>query len=178
MADTSGTNWSGSEGEEPVDTNAEIMWAVYRALSKNGYPELTMSQIAAEFEKSKGLLYYHYDSKEAILNDFFTHLCERLETSLVDDEYDDPAEQLWAVIERILPAAMDDEQLEFRQAFFLRLGHRHHTIAPITNKSGGLTISLSRHSRKRLRGVSTLASSLTSPLRIMQNCSFRCSMAA
>ncbi|OVE85410.1 TetR/AcrR family transcriptional regulator [Natronolimnobius baerhuensis] len=118
MADTSGTNWSGSEGEEPVDTNAEIMWAVYRALSKNGYPELTMSQIAAEFEKSKGLLYYHYDSKEAILNDFFTHLCERLETSLVDDEYDDPAEQLWAVIERILPAAMDDEQLEFRQAFF------------------------------------------------------------
>ncbi|NGM67979.1 TetR/AcrR family transcriptional regulator [Natronolimnobius sp. AArcel1] len=118
MADTSGTNWSGSEGEEPADTSTEIMWAVYRALSKNGYPELTMSQIAAEFEKSKGLLYYHYDSKEAILNDFFTQLCERLEASLIDADYDEPAAQLQAVIDRVLPTEMDDEQLQFRQAFF------------------------------------------------------------
>ncbi|SDR05496.1 TetR/AcrR family transcriptional regulator [Natronobacterium texcoconense] len=118
MGDSPKLNRSGPSGDEPDDTTEEIMRAVYRALSKNGYPETTMSQIASEFEKSKALLYYHYDGKEEILNDFFGYLCERLETSLVEEEYDDPYDQLLAVIERVLPAEMDDEQLEFRQAFF------------------------------------------------------------
>lgn len=99
------------------DATAEIMAAVYRALSKNGYPELTMSQIADEFEKSKSLLYYHYDGKEELLNDFFVYLCERLEATLVEQSTDDPYEQLLALIDQILPAELDDEQLRFRQAF-------------------------------------------------------------
>lgn len=118
MGGTSGGKRSTTLGEDLDETTAAIMDAVYRALSRNGYPATTMSEIAAEFEKSKSLLYYHYDSKEEILNDFFTHLCERLEATLVEDRYDDPREQLLALIDRLLPAEMDDEELRFRRAFF------------------------------------------------------------
>ncbi|AFZ72490.1 TetR/AcrR family transcriptional regulator [Natronobacterium gregoryi] len=118
MADTPGAGWVSTSTDEFDETTEEIMRAVYRALSKNGYPETTMAEIASEFEKSKGLLYYHYDSKEAILNDFFTYLCQRLQSSLIEESYEDPYERLLAVVDRILPAAIDDEQLEFRQALF------------------------------------------------------------
>jgi AcrR family transcriptional regulator len=118
MGGTSGEERSTTLGEDLDETTAAIMEAVYRALSHNGYPATTMSEIAAEFEKSKSLLYYHYESKEEILNDFFAHLCERLEATLVEDPYDDPHEQLLALIDRLLPAEMDDESLRFRRAFF------------------------------------------------------------
>jgi AcrR family transcriptional regulator len=118
MAGTSGTDRSVTLGADLDDTQEAIMEAVYRALSKNGYPGTTMSKIAAEFEKSKSLLYYHYDGKEEILNDFFTHVCERLETMLTEDDYDDPYEQLLALVDRILPAELDDEQFQFRRTFF------------------------------------------------------------
>ncbi|MFU8867195.1 TetR/AcrR family transcriptional regulator [Natronococcus sp.] len=118
MGGTSGAERSGTLGDDLDETTAAIMEAVYRALSRNGYPATTMSEIAAEFDKSKSLLYYHYESKEEILNDFFAHLCERLEATLVEDPYDDPHEQLLALIDRLLPAEMDDESLRFRRAFF------------------------------------------------------------
>lgn len=118
MGGTSGEERPTTLGEDLDETTAAIMEAVYRALSHNGYPATTMSEIAAEFEKSKSLLYYHYESKEEILNDFFAHLCERLEATLVEDPYDDPHEQLLALIDRLLPAEMDDESLRFRRAFF------------------------------------------------------------
>ncbi|ADD07429.1 TetR family transcription regulator (plasmid) [Natrialba magadii ATCC 43099] len=118
MADTSDTDHTATIAEERDDTTEAIMEAVYLALSKHGYPETTMSRIAAEFEKSKSLLYYHYDGKEEILNDFFAFVCEELETSFEDDTHDDPFEQLTDLLTRILPADLDDEAIQFRQAFF------------------------------------------------------------
>jgi AcrR family transcriptional regulator len=107
-----------SLGGDVDETTAAIMEAVYRALSRNGYPATTMSEIAAEFEKSKSLLYYHYESKEELLNDFFALLCERLEATLIEETDDDPRERLFALIERLLPSELDDEALRFRRAFF------------------------------------------------------------
>jgi AcrR family transcriptional regulator len=119
MSGTSGRNRALTLGEDVDETTAAIMEAVYRALSRNGYPATTMSEIAAEFEKSKSLLYYHYDGKDELLNDFFAHLCEHLEATLLEEAGDDdPSEQLRSLIDRLLPAEMDDESLRFRRAFF------------------------------------------------------------
>ncbi|PSP70021.1 TetR/AcrR family transcriptional regulator, partial [Halobacteriales archaeon QH_9_66_26] len=49
------------------DTQAAIMDATYRALCEHGYADLTIQTIADEFDKSKSLLYYHYDTKDEIL---------------------------------------------------------------------------------------------------------------
>ncbi|WP_238717431.1 TetR/AcrR family transcriptional regulator [Natronorubrum halophilum] len=100
------------------ETTDAIMRATYQALCKHGYPDTTISNIAAEFDKSKGLLYYHYDDKDDLLTDFLRYLLERFDSNIKDDIDGDPYEQLIGLIERILPARLDDDQLRFRQAFF------------------------------------------------------------
>jgi len=57
-----------------VDTEEAIMEATYRAICDHGYAGLTMQDIADEFEKSKSLLHYHYDTKEELLVAFLEHL--------------------------------------------------------------------------------------------------------
>lgn len=42
----------------PPETHERLMQATYAALCEHGYADLTLRKIAAEFEKSRGLLYY------------------------------------------------------------------------------------------------------------------------
>lgn len=102
--------------ETPGDTNEAIMQATYRALCEHGYAGTSISRIADEFPKSKSLLYYHYEDKEELLEDFLRYLLERFESELegIDDE--EPYDHLLAVVEFLLPRGMDDEQLRFRRA--------------------------------------------------------------
>lgn len=71
----------GNAGDE---THEAIMEATFRAVCQSGYAELTMQDIADEFEKSKSLLHYHYDTKEDLLAAFLEHLIDQFETRLVE----------------------------------------------------------------------------------------------
>lgn len=105
-----------TESEVSDDTEAAIVEAAYRALCANGYADTTISAIAAEFEKSKSLLYYHYDDKEALLEDFLRFMLDRLESDLTATADGDPEERLWAVLDRLLPPELDEEGMRFRRA--------------------------------------------------------------
>lgn len=98
------------------DTTAAIMEATYRALCEHGYPETTISKIAQEFEKSQSLLYYHYEDKEELLEDFLEYLLDQLQSELVDIEASDPHDELVSIVERLLPQDIDTEQMRFRRA--------------------------------------------------------------
>jgi AcrR family transcriptional regulator len=105
-----------TDAESPETTEEAIMHATYRALCKHGYPETSISNIADEFEKSRSLLYYHYDDKESLLEDFLQFLLDRFEAEQADIEDDDPVEHLMEILDRLLPPEMDDEQMGFRRA--------------------------------------------------------------
>lgn len=62
------------------DSKQEIVEAARSALKKHGYADLSIQKIADEFEKSKSLLYHHYDGKDEMLHDL-------METAL--DEFSD-----------------------------------------------------------------------------------------
>jgi AcrR family transcriptional regulator len=100
-------------GDDP-DVQAAIRDATYRALCHHGYHETTIQHIADEFEKSKSLLYYHYENKHELLTDFLRHqldeLAERL-TVAGEDPYDD----LLALVDRLVPVPMDEEDARFRR---------------------------------------------------------------
>lgn len=98
------------------DTNEAIMQATYRALCKHGYPATSISKIAQEFEKSKSLLYYHYEDKEQLLEDFLRYLLDRFESELAGIDDEGPYDHLLAVVEFLVPADLGDEQLRFRRA--------------------------------------------------------------
>jgi len=77
-------------GEPPAETRQAIMEATYRAMRAHGYADLTMSAIAAEFEKSQSLLHYHYDTKEDLLVAFLEYLIDgfvgKVESGEVDGD--------------------------------------------------------------------------------------------
>lgn len=102
--------------ESATSTRDAIMAATYRALCEHGYAGTSISRIADEFDKSKSLLYYHYEDKDELLADFLGYLLDRLEADLREDLPEKPRERLFGLIEKLAPASVDDEHLQFFRA--------------------------------------------------------------
>ncbi|EMA52610.1 MULTISPECIES: TetR/AcrR family transcriptional regulator [Halococcus] len=101
---TSGTD------REAVDTGEEIMVATYRALSKHGYANLTMQAIADEFEKTKAVIHYHFDTKDDLLVAFLDYLLDRFTERLAVGEDADPNDRLDALVDELLLGLGDDDE--------------------------------------------------------------------
>lgn len=101
-------------------TRVAIMEATFEALSKHGYADLTIQTIADEFEKSKSLLYYHYETKDALLGDFLEFILEEFTAEVAADGKEDPETRLWSVIELVLPSNVheDEDARRLRTALF------------------------------------------------------------
>jgi len=85
------------------------MKATYDALCKYGYANLTIQKISDEFEKSKSLMYYHYDSKDDLLVEFLQFALEQFTTDLMVNKTNDPETRLRDLINRLLPRTIDDD---------------------------------------------------------------------
>lgn len=107
-----------TETDRSTDTQTAIMDATYRALCEHGYSNLTIDRIDAEFEKSKSLLYYHYDDKDEILLSLLEYILEGFAIEEAVDPEDDPDIKLQAFIEGFLPWKIDEETAEFQIAVF------------------------------------------------------------
>jgi len=106
----------------------EIMRATYQALVEHGYSDLTMQAISDEFEKSKSLLYYHYDGKADLLSAFLAYA---LNTFLeeIEVESTDPQTQLETLIDRLVPETIDTETYQAQIALLeLRSDAPHHPL--------------------------------------------------
>lgn len=90
------------------ETTAEVTDATYRALCQHGYADVTMEDIAAETEKSKSSLHYHYDSKHDLLLAFLDELLDSFNERLNRVEAETPREGLLALIEELLKSAEDE----------------------------------------------------------------------
>lgn len=103
----------------------EIMEATYRALSEHGYSSLTIQAISDEFENSKSLLYYHYDSKDDLLVDFLDYaLHQFLDAIRVRDQC--PTKQLRTLVDNLVPKTLDNEPYRVQLAMFeLRISMPH-----------------------------------------------------
>ncbi|ESS05795.1 MAG: transcriptional regulator [uncultured archaeon A07HB70] len=99
---------------DDADVHAAIHEATYRALCRHGYHQTTIQQIADEFEKSKSLLYYHYEDKGELLTDFLRHLLDELAERLTV-EGADPYDDLLILVDRLVPVPMDEEAVQFRR---------------------------------------------------------------
>lgn len=98
-------------GEDSTD---ELMAATCRALCRHGYADLTIQNIADEFEKGKSLIYYHYDDKEDLMVSFLEDMAEKVGEH-IDDGSDDPERALEEFLELGLGLA-DDGVWELRKA--------------------------------------------------------------
>lgn len=83
-------------------TRDAIMEATFTALTKHGYAGLTMQKIADEFDKSKSLLHYHYDTKDELLVALLDYMLGQLDERLALDEESDPLERLTTLVDMLL----------------------------------------------------------------------------
>jgi len=93
-----GTNGDG----DPIDTQEAIMQATYRAMCTHGYSNLTMQSIADEFDKTKGVIHYHYETRQDLLVAFLEYLLDAFERNIAIDEQHDPVRRLEALIDTLL----------------------------------------------------------------------------
>lgn len=117
-----------NRGETDADlgpVKQEIMEATYRALSEHGYGGLTTQTIADEFENSKSLLYYHYESKDELLVDFLDYVLHQFLAAIRVQDHP-PAKQLRLLVNNIVPETLDEEPYRIQLAMFeLRVNAPH-----------------------------------------------------
>jgi len=78
------------------------MEATFRALSEHGYADLTVQAIADEFEKSKSLIHYHYDSKADLMVAFLAYLLDGFVEGVEGGASDDPLDRLRRMAEMVV----------------------------------------------------------------------------
>jgi AcrR family transcriptional regulator len=71
-----------------------IMEATARAIVKHGIAELTVRDIGAEFDRSRSLINYHYNSKQELLETFVEYCGDRFSGTMTYDPDDEPDVQL------------------------------------------------------------------------------------
>ncbi|MFC4408433.1 TetR/AcrR family transcriptional regulator [Haloarchaeobius iranensis] len=111
------------------DTRAAIMRATYDALTSHGYANLTIQRIGDEFEKSKSLLYHHYDGKDDLLVDFLRFMLEHWEAKAECREEQDPRARLEALLDRVAGVELDEETAAFTAAMEELRGQAPHDAA-------------------------------------------------
>ncbi|MDX1745527.1 MAG: TetR/AcrR family transcriptional regulator [Halobacteriales archaeon] len=81
-----------SETDEAL--HESIMMATARAIVKHGVADLTVRDIGSEFDRSRSLINYHYDSKEALLETFVEYTVDRYSGTMSFDPEQEPDVQL------------------------------------------------------------------------------------
>jgi len=98
------------------ESHDEIMEATYKALCKHGYAELSIQNIADEFEKGKSLIYYHFEDKQDLMKAFMDHMKDEIKQMQKSIDEEDPVDELDSMLDIYLGIERD-EMWEFQKAF-------------------------------------------------------------
>lgn len=130
----------------PPETYEAIMQATYRAFCEHGYADLTTREIAEEFEKSRSLLHYHYDTKQELIVALLDYLLDSHPAKAAADEIENPDERLELFIDRGLfgPKEAAFDFWDFHTALLeLRLhAHRNDVYREQLDRTIGLITDL------------------------------------
>ncbi|MFC7166874.1 TetR/AcrR family transcriptional regulator [Halospeciosus flavus] len=101
---------------ESSGTQEEIMKATYCALCEYGYSELTIQRIGEHFDKSKSLLYHHYENKDSLLLEFLQFILDEFQHSIPDNKEQRADERLNIILDRLHADTLSEEQQNFVRA--------------------------------------------------------------
>lgn len=84
------------------ETREAIMEATFRALSKHGYTDLRMRDIGDEFEMTRPVIHYHYNSKHELISSFLEYVIAQYKNDVALDGSDDHWERLQIRIDQCM----------------------------------------------------------------------------
>src|SRR2546430_15702610 len=62
-----------------TDTREKILQAAFDVLSREGYENTSIKQIAAEAGVAQGLVHYYFKSKQRLVTEVLQFVCEKIE---------------------------------------------------------------------------------------------------
>lgn len=93
---------SSEQRSSSEETREAIMEATFRALSKHGYTDLRMRDIGDEFEMTRPVIHYHYNSKHELISSFLEYVIDQYKNDVAVDEDDDHWERLQTRIDQCM----------------------------------------------------------------------------
>lgn len=95
----------------PDETYEELIEATVAAVYENGYAELGVRDIDAEFSKSRQLINHYFDGKDELITELLVYILEYDEEGWVASRDEDPLARLNREIDNVLLGAhMDDAE--------------------------------------------------------------------
>lgn len=93
---------SSEQRSSSEETRKAIMEATFRALSKHGYTDLRMRDISDEFEMTRPVIHYHYNSKHELISSFLEYIIAQYKNDVAIDDCADQWERLQTRIEQCM----------------------------------------------------------------------------
>lgn len=93
---------SSEQRSSSEETRKAIMEATFRALSKHGYTDLRMRDISDEFEMTRPVIHYHYNSKHELISSFLEYIIAQYKNDVTIDDSADQWERLQTRIEQCM----------------------------------------------------------------------------
>ncbi|SEV97889.1 TetR/AcrR family transcriptional regulator [Halobacterium jilantaiense] len=81
------------------DPATDLLDATYRALCRHGYADLTLRDVAAEANRSKASIHYHYDDRETLFAALLDHLYDEYTDRLDAADGQTPIEHIRALFD-------------------------------------------------------------------------------
>ena len=75
-----------NEHSTKPDTREKILQAAFTVLSRQGYENASIKDIAEEAGVAQGLVHYHYKSKQQLVLSVFEFVCRKVELGTVEGE--------------------------------------------------------------------------------------------
>ncbi len=95
------------ERASSIETREAIMDATHRALCKHGYANLTIQNIADEFDMTAAVLHYHYNTKDELLGAFLERVLDRYASTIDIQDIENPRDRLELMIDALLVVLLD-----------------------------------------------------------------------
>ncbi|GGL45225.1 transcriptional regulator [Halarchaeum grantii] len=102
--------------KNPDETQTSIMEATFDALAEYGYSDLTINRVSQHFDKSEGIIFYHYDGKDELLLDLLNYLLERVENGAIQLSNEaSPKTHLRTLLDKTLPSADETQERDYEK---------------------------------------------------------------
>ena len=105
--------------DKKLDTKEKILREAANLFSERGYFGISMDEIALNVGISKATLYYHFESKESILNILVTNSCAELKSELrgAIDKSTLPSDYLFNIVLTILNFRLRHPEITLLNSF-------------------------------------------------------------
>jgi AcrR family transcriptional regulator len=136
--------------KESISTRMHILECAIDLFKESGFDNVTIKNICEKAEVAKSTFYYHYQTKEDLIKDFFKTIdinVEQMMQVLLAD--DDCLEQMWQIIELYYKRLLDAGIEITRMVYLKNLVQDKHILGAENAMAKELYLTLLRRAREK-----------------------------